>query len=91
MGTEILLLVCFAGLVMPYKFSEKRKAIIDTVEVNDGVEKPCLNALMKNHRLMYLKLQTVPQRIEILELKHKAKQVSNSMTIKARILQGFQS
>lgn len=69
MGKEILLLVCFAGLIMPYDFQEKEMGIIDLIKQNSGIDKPCLYALMENNRLMYLQSQTFSQRLEILESK----------------------
>jgi hypothetical protein len=68
-GTEILLLVCFAGLIMPYEFLDKKDSIIDIIKENDGLEKPCLFALLENHRLIYFKSQTFSERLRILELK----------------------
>jgi hypothetical protein len=63
-GLEILQLVCFAGLIMPYDFDEKEKVIIDETR---GKERPCLYSLLQNQRLMYLKSQTLSQRVEMLE------------------------
>jgi hypothetical protein len=68
-GIEILRLVCFAGLIMPYDFSEKKDSIIDIIKENGGLEKPCLFALLEKHRLIYFKSQTFSERLRILEIK----------------------
>jgi hypothetical protein len=73
LGTEVLLLVCFAGLIMPFEFQEKENAIIDVIKDNSGIDKPCLFSIMENNRLMYLQSQTLSQRVEILERKAQIK------------------
>lgn len=80
-GPELLRVVCFAGLIMPHDFSSKETVISKTV--NDGYDFPCLFSLLKNNRLMYLKSETLSQRLELYERKQDriAKQVGLNFNI----------
>lgn len=65
-GREVLSLVCFAGLIMPSRYNPNNY-IANIIKDKDGIDNPCLYALLMSKRLMYFESQTITQRLEQLE------------------------
>lgn len=68
-GQEVLLLVCFAGLVTPFDYESKKDSIISEIDKENGQKNPCLFALLHQDRFLYLKSNTLTQRLEAVESK----------------------
>ena len=74
--SNVLGIVCFCGLVMPADFQGipilfnplGMEAKISTF-IKDDDEMPCLFALLSSKRLMYIKAETLSQRLEYIEEK----------------------
>jgi hypothetical protein len=67
-------------LETPFDYPDKEEEIVTEIQKEDGVNLPCLFALLSSYRLLYLKSQTATHILEVVE------QRSSSLKTELRLL-----
>jgi hypothetical protein len=66
-GKRAIKLFSFCGLIFAKDYLEVHKKIIDLINENGGLTRPCLFKMLKENRFLYMKSKLFSERLEILE------------------------